>query len=511
MKNFKKIEVGSDKLSSLEFPVQQVFVIHDHIYETKQEAKAYEDGKDIAKSFYIIRDEDYENGMESDHVMLYETEQEAKWEFLEMEHPDLIEALQNKKEGKEMDNSQTTTFKIWEDEFGKNYLINPKEIEERIEVGPSAILIEGLNKEIIKPTSTTYLEGAVSFPKDVVPEFGTVSYGVVENEGVFTLFKGKVGDIRKGNIDYKPRIDLFDVQNIDAKSKEEAERFLENPSDKYFQFEKYSKEPIDTEKLLQQLVSYEEQMAEQDKWFDRNDVDDLKKFFDDMGYKATEVSYAPELVETDKLNQSIFVYDAFNQEFHSIDDYPKVDVYEWWNGNKFETVVKREHYDETEVEVTKDYVSLDEMNENGSLNTDGAGLHQEVYKVIKMNEEVQQDMYMVAFHSQWSGQHSKATIWSEDLLLEHLTILERDVKEYMKEINAIEEPLYWYETSRSISNGTQPGGFVEWNDEKGEHGIVAYHRPLTNEQLETFEMKKWVEEKEQTKVVTKEKAEQERE
>lgn len=125
MKNFKKIEVGSDKLSSLEFPVQQVFVIHDHIYETKQEAKAYEDGKDIAKSFYIIRDEDYENGMESDRVMLYETEQEAKLEFLEMEHPDLIEALQNKKE--EVLMNKDTALKVIQQGWGKGYMFQSED------------------------------------------------------------------------------------------------------------------------------------------------------------------------------------------------------------------------------------------------------------------------------------------------------------------------------------------------------------------------------------------------
>lgn len=41
--------------------------------------------------------------------------------------------------------------------------------------------------------------------------------------------------------------------------------------------------------------------------------------------------------------------------------------------------------------------------------------------------------------------------------------------------------------------------------------VVAYNRALTEKELNDFEMKEWVEKKEQTKVVTKEKAEQERE
>lgn len=73
------------------------------------------------------------------------------------------------------------------------------------------------------------------------------------------------------------------------------------------------------------------------------------------------------------------------------------------------------------------------------------------------------------------------------------------------------ERLHWYETSRPISHGTQPTGFVEWDEEKGKYGLVAYKQPLTQQELEKFKMKPLKEEKEQMKVGEKEKGEQERE
>ena len=54
--------------------------------------------------------------------------------------------------------------------------------------------------------------------------------------------------------------------------------------------------------------------------------------------------------------------------------------------------------------------------------------------------------------------------------------------------------IYWYEmTSRPISPGSQPKGFVDWKEDEGRHGLVAYNRALTEKELNDFEMKEWVE------------------
>jgi len=58
--------------------------------------------------------------------------------------------------------------------------------------------------------------------------------------------------------------------------------------------------------------------------------------------------------------------------------------------------------------------------------------------------------------------------------------------------NNYSDGLYWYEMcKRPVSIGCQPKGFVEFDDEKGKHGIIAYDKVLTDKELNVFEMKKW--------------------
>lgn len=78
--------------------------------------------------------------------------------------------------------------------------------------------------------------------------------------------------------------------------------------------------------------------------------------------------------------------------------------------------------------------------------------------------------------------------------------------------NELDKTLHWYEmTSRPISPGAQPDGFIEWDEEKGKYGVVAYEKALTEKEMAMFQMKEWNEEKEQTKAKLKEKVGLERE
>lgn len=52
--------------------------------------------------------------------------------------------------------------------------------------------------------------------------------------------------------------------------------------------------------------------------------------------------------------------------------------------------------------------------------------------------------------------------------------------------------MYWYELlKRPMSLGTQPKGVVEFDEEKGEWGIIAYDRELSDEELSGYELGKW--------------------
>ena len=60
----------------------------------------------------------------------------------------------------------------------------------------------------------------------------------------------------------------------------------------------------------------------------------------------------------------------------------------------------------------------------------------------------------------------------------------------IKEVQEVTE--YVYEmTARPISIGTQPKGFTWFDESKGEWGIVAYDRELTEQELVEYEMREW--------------------
>ena len=54
--------------------------------------------------------------------------------------------------------------------------------------------------------------------------------------------------------------------------------------------------------------------------------------------------------------------------------------------------------------------------------------------------------------------------------------------------------IYWYEMKqRPIGIGCQPKGMVEFNEDKGNWGIVAYDRELTEKELSDYEIEIWKE------------------
>lgn len=58
----------------------------------------------------------------------------------------------------------------------------------------------------------------------------------------------------------------------------------------------------------------------------------------------------------------------------------------------------------------------------------------------------------------------------------------------------IKENLFWYEMLyRPVSIGGQPKGFMSIDGSKGRHGIVAYERELTEQELQEYEMRVWQE------------------
>lgn len=55
-----------------------------------------------------------------------------------------------------------------------------------------------------------------------------------------------------------------------------------------------------------------------------------------------------------------------------------------------------------------------------------------------------------------------------------------------------QEKVYWYEmTQRPVSIGCQPKGFIDFDDNQGEWGIVAYDRELDEIELDDYDIRVW--------------------
>lgn len=52
---------------------------------------------------------------------------------------------------------------------------------------------------------------------------------------------------------------------------------------------------------------------------------------------------------------------------------------------------------------------------------------------------------------------------------------------------------YWYKMKRPRGPGSQPKGIVDFNDDEGDYGIIAYERELTEQEIEEYELKKYEE------------------
>ena len=59
-------------------------------------------------------------------------------------------------------------------------------------------------------------------------------------------------------------------------------------------------------------------------------------------------------------------------------------------------------------------------------------------------------------------------------------------------INKDADNLYWYEmVLRPLSPFCQPSNHVKYDGTQGRHGIIAYDRQLTDNELEEYELRKW--------------------
>lgn len=179
---------------------------------------------------------------------------------------------------------------------------------------------------------------------------------------------------------------------------------------------------------------------QQEGWYDDEDI---AKLLEEMIGKKVHV-HEPYNIEGDivyisaDIVDKVIVLDEYGRVF-ALDSSDVVYAYTYLDYNTNHKTISIDPAFVTEIVVEEDSYSLDEWDGNNHT-TGGTGIHQEVYKVVEIDGE-EQDEYEPSFFirewSQWQGSLPKGKLVNIEGLKEHLKKIDRDVEEYIGYINEI--------------------------------------------------------------------------
>ena len=191
---------------------------------------------------------------------------------------------------------------------------------------------------------------------------------------------------------------------------------------------------MDEEQLTQQLKEYMETSEEKDEDFDAQSTEDIESFLHSLGFEHAEVNYCEKYPE----RKDQLVYDLYNNVFTNLSYCDELKIYRYHDGSNWQTIELLDHMTETVLEVTDDYVNLDEWDGRNHT-TGGIGEHQYIYKVITVDEKEVEDTYLLNSWSQWQGSHETGQLlYSMETVKDHIDELgERNLEEYMYEVGKL--------------------------------------------------------------------------
>ena len=156
------------------------------------------------------------------------------------------------------------------------------------------------------------------------------------------------------------------------------------------------------------------------KEYDRiNNEDDLEFFLKSNNIEFTEIM----LLSNIEQPRELVIYDAtYDYVFSNLDYCETGKYYQWHDGSNIKDEWAGENDAVTEVIVEDNkYLDLDEQDDNGNWCTGGNKFyHETVYKVIELDSEKVDNMFLLCEWSQWQGDHETGRILSKDELDEHL-------------------------------------------------------------------------------------------
>lgn len=181
--------------------------------------------------------------------------------------------------------------------------------------------------------------------------------------------------------------------------------------------------------ILEKLREKEEQGELDVRWMSD---DEFQEVLEEIGIDVF-VSVADEWIDPD---ENVILFSREELSFWKPSELEKTKVYEWWDGSNWERVILEAYMDETVVEITEKSVCLDEWD-GRNWQTRGMGLHEYVHKVITIDGEEVEDMFLLVNTSQWQGSHPTGEILTVDEVRDHLKEIGRDVEKYMYEVGSL--------------------------------------------------------------------------
>lgn len=160
--------------------------------------------------------------------------------------------------------------------------------------------------------------------------------------------------------------------------------------------------------------------------------DYLKDNNTDYGYcKEYETKESLKIIEED----GDVLFDTYTKEIVKAMDFEYQKRYSWWDGHNWRYV----YADDTEkkISISDDRVCLDEWD-GRNWYTAYPYYHEYVYRLINVDGELVDDEFLIIESSQYQESHVTASIYTRSELKLHLEELNRNVKNLMKKIDAIE-------------------------------------------------------------------------
>lgn len=168
------------------------------------------------------------------------------------------------------------------------------------------------------------------------------------------------------------------------------------------------------------------------------DTDDLKSFLISLGHNEVEVWDAPYYMSPNEEGfDDMVVYDCSDSIFNWVEECVEVKTYSWDTSNDVEEVeFNEEVMTETELEVSEDFVELDEYD-GRILSASEQFEHERIYKIITKDGKLVKDEFLLMHYSQWQGTHSGGKILTLDEVVNHLEELNGDVSRCVHAIDAL--------------------------------------------------------------------------